>query len=79
MGVASSSAYSSRRRRKRLLPGAIRGLAQHVALKNGFAVIGDARTDRNSDQHRIKFRQHHGPADVCPSRCELEAERLQRW
>jgi hypothetical protein len=64
---------------QRLSPGAVRGLAQHVPLKNGLAVIGSTGALWNVGQNRTEFREHHGSADVCAAGRELEAECLQSW
>jgi hypothetical protein len=63
---------------KRFLSGTVGVLAQHVALKNGLAVIGGTGADGNRRQHCGKFCQHHGPADMRAAGRELEAEGLQR-
>ena len=59
---------------QRLLPGAVRGLAQHIAVKNGFAINDSAGPDRDGRQNRVKFRKHHCPANVWTAGRELNAE-----
>jgi hypothetical protein len=64
---------------QRFLPRAVRGLAQHVPLKNGLAVVGSAGALWNVGQNCTEFREHHRSADVRAAGREFEAECLQSW